>query len=238
MKSYPEAPDLGEELASDGVIGVRRQRYDLLPTGSGTAFVPALELIWWDVTERRVRKETLPARTLTIEGSPPPTAAETGAATELSAGAPPPVPPDPEPEAWSAWPRWLTAGIVLLVIAAALARRRAFSKEKTASPPPMPPRAALRVACHEGSAAAQRSALQAWLRERFPAKSPAEAREAFTEAAGRDWLQEFDAHLYGQPAAPAPDGVELWNAIEQLAEDARPLRRKKNQEPLPTLTVG
>ena len=66
VRLYSEPTRQDNDLRTDGVLGRKVMRWTLLFEKAGTFTLPVLTLHWWDVTARKVRKATLPARTFSV----------------------------------------------------------------------------------------------------------------------------------------------------------------------------
>lgn len=91
-KQYPGKTDSKNLFDNDGIVGVKTRQIVFMPTEAGPLVLPKMEIPWFDVEAKQMKKAVLPARTITVKGAdnvqrenPPtsvaPVEAETVAAT-------------------------------------------------------------------------------------------------------------------------------------------------------------
>jgi hypothetical protein len=71
-KAYPDQPSRNDVKDDNGITGTLRQKIALVPTNSGEATLPGLDLDWYDTTSSSWRTAQLPP--LTVEVAPNPVA--------------------------------------------------------------------------------------------------------------------------------------------------------------------
>lgn len=85
LRSYPDQPQLSNQVSDRGLIGSREDSQALVPNRSGSIELPAVEVVWWNTHEDHLERSSLPARTLQVANNPslvvdtPAGAATTGA---------------------------------------------------------------------------------------------------------------------------------------------------------------
>lgn len=76
-KQYLEQPILDDSETSTGILGKRTDRIVLVPTEPGPLQLPAIEIDWWNIDEKRWEVARIPEETLHV--LPGPSAAQQGA---------------------------------------------------------------------------------------------------------------------------------------------------------------
>jgi hypothetical protein len=214
-----QAAEVQEQRTNAAATPTLTRRHESVYTlhQAGAAELPAVEIVWWDLQQRRRRVTRLEGRDVVVapaaQRSDPfavavtPAAADAGAARGTAGGGTGRV----------AIAALLATGA--LGLAALLARRRA-GRGAGAAPDAPSPRTAwsqLRHACQRSDARAATVALQALWSTLTPGEQSLWLRDAaFVQA--RDALAR---HRFGPGGADAWQGEALWNA-------ARGLRRKFN----------
>lgn len=234
FKQYPEPERLEDAKSSDGVVGVRRQAYSIIPTQPGASTLPALSLTWWDSVNERVRTAVLPSRPVNIVGEQPapspaapqpqPTAAGTAQASAPTTEAPQPAPP-----IWGGQPPWAWALAALGFIGwaatwfvlrrsrpAGSGRRGADSDEKAAT---SQARKALAKACREGDCEAMRNAWLAYLSAVWRTSPAATLERIKGSAEAKEMLDRLNATLYAAAESPVIDSQALLRLTRALIED-------------------
>lgn len=182
----------------------------------GELHLPAVELAWWDLDQRKVRISQLPGRTVKVSAASMPADpfAEPGSGLEADV-------PDDSHRAFTAqaW-RWIPAGTLTLALAplawrhrsalAAAIRRplqRLHASETTA-------RWRLRRACLQSRPAQAAAALRVWLQT----LDPASRRRIRADTACAEAMEALVRHLHG-PQAPQRtahwNGPALWHAVQR-----------------------
>lgn len=197
---------------------------------AGAAALPPVEIVWWDLQQRRRRVTRLDGRALTVapavQRSDPFAVAVTPAAADAGAA--------PAPHGSTAGRSAIAALLATgaLGLAALLVRRRAARGTDAHAAPRSPSaRAAwwqLRRACHRGDAGAAAAALQAL----WATLTPGEQQQWLRDAA---FVQARDAmarHRFGPAGSAAWRGDALWRAARGLRRTLDPAARPAT---LPTL---
>lgn len=190
----------------------------------GALDLPAVELTWWDLDQRKVRISHLPGRTVKVSAAsiPADPFAEPGSGLGSDA-------PDDSHRALTAqvW-RWIPTGALTLALAplawrhrsalAAAIRRplqRLHASETTA-------RWRLRRACLQSRPAQAAAAFRVWLQT----LDPASRRRIRADGACAEAIHALERHLYGPHASHGPtswNGRPLWRVL-QRARAADPIR--------------
>lgn len=184
-KSYPDQPARQDESDDDGVVGILQQKIALIPTRSGPAIFPAIDLDWYDVGSRQWRRAHLdPLSVIVVPSAGGATTVVTAPPLSPVTSAPPPpavaAPPAPagsapaqsSVELWF-WVSLLLGGGLLLAIWLLWRQRSRLEDEQILSP--SPPRnnekealQALWQATEQNDPQASRQALLVWSRCRWP----------------------------------------------------------------------
>ncbi len=191
----------------------------------GTLHLPAVELAWWDLDQRKVRISQLPGRTVTVSAASMPADPFAEPGSGLGADEADDSHRAVTAQAW----RWIPAGALTLALgtwawrhrsalAAALRRplQRVHASETTA-------RWRLRRACLQNQPAQAVAALRAWLQT----LDPASRRRIHADAACAEAMEALVRHLHGPQAPQRPahwNGAALWHAV-QRARAALPKTR-------------
>ncbi|MCZ6856105.1 MAG: BatD family protein, partial [Gammaproteobacteria bacterium] len=95
FRLYPETPILDDDSSGDTVIGARLENFSIIPTHPGKAYIPPIEVTWWDTDNEQVRVSELPGISVDISGDitadsaapapPPPLETTTPASSEITA---------------------------------------------------------------------------------------------------------------------------------------------------------
>ncbi|AFU97435.1 BatD family protein [Simiduia agarivorans] len=112
IKQYREAPDKSEQKNLNGVNAVITETVALVPTAPGQMQLPAVTLQWWDTNTQQPRTATLPARTISVEGSLPQSALPAPANSAPAAVGTPAIDTSSASVHAGFWP-WLTALLLL-----------------------------------------------------------------------------------------------------------------------------
>ena len=203
LRRYPDQPKLESRIGETGLTGVREQREALVPTQAGELEIPALEVVWWNLTSDRLERATLPARRLAVQADPlletPPATGEAGSSTARL------------------WPWQLSTALLGLTSLLGFglwwhARRQpAIPRSLPVAANPRSLLDELKRACQANDPQATRQALDAWARA-LP--------ETLAEMAARcvplsDALDGLNGVLYGE-SGQQWDGQQLWLAIRDL----------------------
>ncbi|WP_130471305.1 BatD family protein [Candidatus Magnetaquicoccus inordinatus] len=66
MKIYPDQPQLTDQRQATGIIGMRQEKFALLPNKAGQIVLPAIEIAWWNVEKQSREIARLPERVLMV----------------------------------------------------------------------------------------------------------------------------------------------------------------------------
>lgn len=97
-KQYPGKTDSKNLFDNNGIVGVKTRQIVFMPTKAGQIVLPRMEIPWFDVKSKQIKKAVLPARTITVTGAESKRPAEppvlpAAAADSGAAAAAPAVPP-------------------------------------------------------------------------------------------------------------------------------------------------
>ncbi len=250
LNAYSDQPELGREIDSGGIKGIRQDQYAIIGLAGGEIELPAIEVPWWDLDAGEWKLASLPARTLSIEGvAVPPQPIEQPAAEPEPAPAEEPPAGPTEEETVAVVTFWQRAaellGVLWLLTLAAWwwsSRARPRKERAPREPKETPARQQqsqllkqARKAAVQSDATEVRHLLLDWSKLQWPANAP----RSIGELAGRveeplaDELRRLSAVSYGQGES-AWDGSALANALQSItiradrSEDAA-------RDPLPPL---
>lgn len=212
LRRYPDQPTLSDQVTADGVTGTREQRIALVPTRTGGAELPALEVVWWNTETERVERASLPARQLSVQANPdleqPPIQAP------LSREQTEPV---------VVWPWQVASGAfaatTLLGFGLWWRARRQPAIQRTAASGPSERTLLddIRRACQINDPHATRQALDAWARNQPETLADMAARFAPLS----DALDGLNGALYSE-TGHRWQGDALWQAIQALPASSEP----------------
>jgi len=237
IRLYPDKPSFDSSIDDARVVGVREQRFAMVPLRPGALTLPEVTVSWWDTAADQGRVARLPARTVTVL----PAADEKPAAI----AAPLETAPAQKPAAPSPW-RLIALAFALLWLATAVLWWRQ-ARRPTRAPvagDPRPPQAsgpaAVRRACREGDPRAVRAALLDWAAGRWPDDPPRGLDALATRLGGADAaarLAELDAACYA-PAPASFDGNAFWLSVGGLLAKPSARGQGSSGDPLPPLWPG
>lgn len=72
VKIYPDKAKIQTDFDGKWVVGSREEKYVLVSTQPGTVTLPAIHVPWWNIETSRWEEANLPAKVLTVLGSPQP----------------------------------------------------------------------------------------------------------------------------------------------------------------------
>ncbi len=208
IRSYPEQPKLANQTSPNGVIGSREETQALVPTHSGELQLPAIEVVWWNTSEDRLVRSSVPGRSLQIVENPNLTPAQpvTSEAVAVAPG-----------NQQALWP-WQLATLLLAlttVLGFSLwwwARKQpAVVTTVQTGPSPRTLLDELKRACQANDAQLSRQTLDAWARQQ--PETLAEMGERFTPLS--EALDALNGALYGANES-SWDGKDLWQAIRNM----------------------
>lgn len=169
LKFYPDKPEQDKQLTSQGVQATKRESVAIVPTRAGEVTLPEVSIIWWNTSEKKLEKATLPARTLRVapaEGqTSTPVQPQNGVSPQT--GSTPTAPPIVVSASRDPWP-WIS-GLLLLCNLFTLGAWWRSRKTPVAEPSVDPAATSLkealrqvRQACERRDAAKTRTALLVW----------------------------------------------------------------------------
>lgn len=68
-KQYPGKTDSKNLFDNNGIVGVKTRQIVFMPTKAGQIVLPQMEIPWFDVKSKQIKKAVLPARTVTVTGT-------------------------------------------------------------------------------------------------------------------------------------------------------------------------
>ncbi|MEJ2032287.1 MAG: BatD family protein [Deltaproteobacteria bacterium] len=241
FKVYPDKSEVKSESQNGTICGTSRQKVAFIPVKPGTFTLPAVNLTWWDVKEKRQREASLPARTITVLPG----------GGQFAAAAPPPAKPQQEPQKteppvvkakslpvpvvqpaaarqfpWPLIALGLGAGWLFTLLLWARTHRR--SRQKKTTPPAQPapsaatpvgdPRKEFLAACKSGDARRARHSLLQWAAQFWPNDPPKGLSDLAArmegEQAARE-IAELDRFLFGSQPDPW-DGHKLASLLRRF----------------------
>jgi hypothetical protein len=224
LRRYPDQPSLSNQLTDNGVSGSREQREALVATRAGDFLLPAVELVWWNTTEDRLERSTLPERALQVAENPDlqqPSTAYTDT-------------PESRDQT-RLWPWQLSSAMLALTTLLGFglwlrARSQpAVIRAVQTGPTPRSLLDDLKRACLANDTQATRHALDAWARQQ---------PETLADMAARfiplsDALDGLNGSLYSE-TGQRWQGDALWDAIQNLPA-AQPADAEQETGALPPL---
>jgi len=247
IKVYADQPQVQTRPTTEGVTGLRDDKFAMVPSQPGRFELPEVRVDWWDTTTGTLQTAVLPARSVEVlaaTDAPP-----TPAVVQPTVVAPPPQSahsadePEASPGLWPLIAAFAGLGWVLTA-AAWLAKakwRRPASADPTSTSRPTqaqlePYKQKLHAACQRGDAPAARAALIAWAAIAWPDRAITHLVEV-TEQFGAESLRTPFAQLNAILYAKHPehwDSMAFWKALEPHLQLPR-RERKANDAALPTL---
>lgn len=220
VRSYPDQPQLANQVGEQGLTGSREEREALVPNRSGSIDIPGIDVVWWNTQSDRLEHTSLPARQLQVADNP---------MLDVPLGS------EPQPSAAPLdmpllWPWQLACALLSLTTALGFwlwwhARRQpAIAPTAQTGPSPRTLLDDLKRACSSNSPQNTRQALDAWARQQPETLADMAARFAPLSAA----LDGLNGALYSE-TGQLWQGEELWRAIRSLP----PAEQASSQEPSP-----
>jgi len=81
-KIYPDQAQLDEQVSAEGITGVRRESFALVPNREGTIVLPEISVRWWDTVNQRMQTATVD--TMRLEIGPAPSNSQTDSGSYLA----------------------------------------------------------------------------------------------------------------------------------------------------------
>lgn len=263
-KVYPDQPQLNNQVGVDGVTGIRRESFALVPNREGEIFLPEVTVHWWDTVNKRKQTATLDA--IRLDVGPAPANSSTTVEPNLAAIDTPDISPAPlqstEQQSLleSAQPSWLiqfslglNALLLALVAALLLKRPQPMTRKPTNNTQANSPRLKLKqqIKAIENAAAkedlvAVRDAILTWGRCAFPEvkiKTLNEIAQRFSESPEPQLWEQFrllDQNLYNSESSEKADIKLLIHLLKKLDTHSLKLKTSTNGlKPLyPTDNIG
>lgn len=200
IKQYPDQPELERQVTDDGIEATRIERYAVIAQTGGEVSIPAAEVPWWNVVEKRWEVARIEPEVLSVL----PGEEEQPAESAPAATPEPEVVVETRPGTWP-WVAaalglgWLLTGLGWLRSAL---RRRARPETAAATRPPSA-RALfkqLRAACAVDDPARAQQLLLEWARLQFSESPPTSLGSLADRIAGPlgEEIEALEAHLYGR----------------------------------------
>jgi hypothetical protein len=207
LRSYPDQPQLSNQVSDRGLIGSREDSQALVPNRSGSIDLPALEVVWWNTHEDHLERSSLPARTLQVANNP-------SLVVDTPAGATPSGAGDDSGTLWAWKLSTLLLACTTLLGFGLWWRARwqpAILRAVQAGPNPRTLLDDLKRACLANDPQATRQALDAWARQQPETLADMAAR--FVPLS--DALDGLNGALYSE-TGHYWQGEELWRAIRAI----------------------
>jgi len=245
LRVYADQPRRDDQFSQDGVTGTVEQSIALVPQQPGSMTLPAIELRWWDVKDKRARIATLPARDIVVAAS---AVAATGSVLTGDALAPGPTSRAAAPVD-QGWPYWhmttlLFAALWLLTLLvwrrsgkrAPTRRRRTGVSEQRRKRYLFATRASIKKACDAGDSEGAAHALLDWARVIWADDAPGSLRAISerVDAPLADEIRRLDAVRFG-PAGDWTEPDRLWRVVAQVRPVAAASSRRAGADPLAAL---
>jgi BatD DUF11 like domain len=236
IRQYPDQPELTREVTANGLRARRIERYAVIAQNTGDAEIPAVEVPWWNVADKRWEVARLDAHVIPVAPSPQPDVAPPPDAPVVLE-----APPATRPTNY--WPlisaglsaAWLaTIGLWLRARGgrAVPKRKRRSSAPLAATPSSRRVLKQLRAASLANDGARARDLLLEWAKLQFaadPPKNLGALRERLPEALAAE-VAVLEAELYG-PAGGSWDGGRLAELLATL-DSVRPPAAAAGKDPL------
>ncbi|BAV74892.1 protein BatD [Pseudomonas chlororaphis subsp. aurantiaca] len=207
LRSYPDQPQLSNQVSDRGLIGSREDSQALVPNRSGSIDLPALEVVWWNTHEDHLERSNLPARTLQVANNP-------SLVVDTPAGATPAGVSDDSTTLWAWKLSTLLLACTTLLGFGLWWRARwqpAILRAAQTGPSPRTLLDDLKRACLANDPQATRQALDAWARQQPETLADMAAR--FVPLS--DALDGLNGALYSE-TGQYWQGEELWRAIRAI----------------------
>ena len=263
-KIYPDQPQFDEQVAADGVSGIRRESFALVPNRQGNISLPEISVRWWDTVNQRLQTATLAAIELQVGPAPANTSVANDpylAPIQMAESDSSALHSTDEPLIQdSTGPSWLlqlslafNALLVALVTALFLKRPAQYNTRPENYSPAESPRLKLKqhVKIIEAAAASEnlasvREGILAWGRCAFPEKKIKTLDEIAqlcpedTDPALRKQFKLLDQNLYHRESTEKADIKSLVAALKRLDVPVQQHKTSTNGlKPLyPTENIG
>jgi hypothetical protein len=226
LRTYPDQPQLSNQINEQGLQGNREEREALVPNRAGAIELAAIDVPWWNTQTDTLEHLTLPAKHLEVIANPEQsTQPSSQPPVLLSAPQGPPL-----------WPWQLACGILSVgnVLGFALWWRArgqpAIVAANQTGPSPRSLLDDLKRACQSNEPQATRQALDAWARQQPETLAELAARFVPLSAA----LDGLNGALYSETGQHW-QGEDLWRAIRTLPAAQTLNASAQEPSPLPPL---
>ena len=67
IKGYADQPQIETEKSDNGLRGIRKEKWALIPNQDGTITLPGISVSWWDVTTNNLRSVVIPSKKIEVQ---------------------------------------------------------------------------------------------------------------------------------------------------------------------------
>ncbi len=67
IKGYTDQPQIETEKSDNGLRGIRKEKWALIPNQDGTITLPGISVSWWDVTTNNLRSVVIPSKKIQVQ---------------------------------------------------------------------------------------------------------------------------------------------------------------------------
>ena len=67
IKGYADQPQIETEHTANGLRGIRKEKWALIPSENGKITIPEISVSWWDVTTNNLRTEVIPSKEIQVQ---------------------------------------------------------------------------------------------------------------------------------------------------------------------------
>jgi hypothetical protein len=226
LRSYPDQPQLSNQITEQGLLGAREERQALVPNRAGTLELAALDIPWWNTQTDKLEHLSLAAQPLEVLANPEQPATPNTETPVLA----------PAVESPPLWPWQLACGVLSSTSLLGFglwwrARRQpAIAAASQTGPSPRTLLDDLKRACQSNEPQATRQALDAWARQQPETLAELAARFVPLSAA----LDGLNGALYSETGQQW-QGEDLWRAIRTLPAAETLSASTQEPSPLPPL---
>ena len=226
LRSYPDQPQLSNQINQQGLLSSRQERQALVPNRTGMIELAALDIPWWNTQTDKLEHLSLPARQLEVIANPEqPAPTGNDPAVLLPAAEGPPL-----------WPWQLACAVLSATSLLGFAlwwrarRQPAIAAASQTGPSPRTLLDDLKRACQSNEPQATRQALDAWARQQPETLAELAARfEPLSTA-----LDGLNGALYSETGQQW-QGEDLWRAVRALPATESLSVSAQEPSPLPPL---
>ena len=69
IKGYADQPQIETEKSDNGLRGIRKEKWALIPNQDGTITLPGISVSWWDVTTNNLRSVVIPSKKIEVQSA-------------------------------------------------------------------------------------------------------------------------------------------------------------------------